>query len=434
MKGILYILVGILLLNVFKVSGEDHVKVLYDNSIRTLNSDPDSSFYYAEQLLSYSTKEKSVYGQVNANFILGWLVDKKRNNPGRAMIYYFEGIRASKNSEDPEILKLRVYLMGNMGTIFTEFNDPERAIKYYQDAFDLAFRIGFTIEQIKNLTWIGKVYHNMKEYDNAIEFYNQANEINLSYGNKKWELSIRNSKGWTLLEAGRYEEALHAYETNLKQVERYGDDFYIYKFYAINNIGEVYHFKGEYDMAIQKYKEVIQLKEEKKGFKEKNQESYFNSIYELAGVYRDKGDTDMAIEAYQRAEEFSETLYNQTQTKFFEPLINLANLYEEKEEYVLANFYRKKYSEKLDAHLARMREIEQVDKKYNLELILARYNTLVAQQERNEKIEYYGAVTAIGFIILIVLILLYNAYQRYRLRRELERSINAIEEKSHQTV
>jgi len=162
----------------------------------------------------------------------------------------------------------------------TALNEIENSIKLSDNDSD---------ELLNSFVLKGAVLDALKEYNQAIEAYKKAIEINpkknefyynigIAYGNK-----------------GEYDQAIEAYkkaiEINPKMDEAY------------NNMGNAYYNKGEYDQAIEAYKKAIEINPKK-------DEAYYN----LGIAYGNKGEYDQEIEAYKKAIEINpkkdEAYYN----------------------------------------------------------------------------------------------------------------------------
>ena len=381
-------------------------------------------------MLAASNKFGDLWGIAKANFILGWQCEKNSRNKGRAIIYYLEGLRASKEFRQKETGMVRISLFRNVGNIFLTYADHDQALKYFTSALDLAVELEDDLQQVKNLRAIDDIYKSMGSYDQAIEMYDQGQEANLGLGNKFWELEIRNSKGLALKAAKRYQESLRQFKTNLEMADRYGDEFVHFEFYAIHNIAEVHQEQGHYELAVVGFTEAVDKKEEEAEHIGQNPHSFFISKMNLAKVQFALGDVSTSIETYVELEKFVSTTTDNSRREYLDVYTELATAYEEVENFAAAHLYQKKYGEQLSEFVRRQQEVEKIDKQYNLELILARYNSLVAEQQRNEQIESFAAAGAAGFVLIIISLILFNTYQRYRLRRDLERSIRTIEQTS----
>ena len=91
----------------------------------------------------------------------------------------------------------------------------------------------------------GAVLENMGKYDEAIQACDKAIEINPQFADA-W-----NNKGFALENMGRYDEAMQAYDKVIEIDPQFA--------YAWNNKGTVFYNFGKYDEAVQAYNKAIEI-------------------------------------------------------------------------------------------------------------------------------------------------------------------------------
>lgn len=111
-------------------------------------------------------------------------------------------------------------LYNNLGGIFEEMDDDQKALEYYEKSLSLHRLSGNGLAISGTLGNIGVVYYNLKEFDKALGFLEESIEI-LRPFDQKMHLSIR-----------------------------------------LENIGNIYYKMGQYDVALEKFKEGLGLSEE----------------------------------------------------------------------------------------------------------------------------------------------------------------------------
>jgi tetratricopeptide (TPR) repeat protein len=123
---------------------------------------------------------------------------------------------------------------------------------------------------------IGNSYINKGDYDQAIESYEKAIELN-----PKDALAYRNM-GIGYKNKGNYDQAIASYEKAIELNPKYA--------LAYHNMGISYAKKGEYDKAISSYKKAIELNPK-----------YTLAYYNMGNNYGNKGEYDKAIASYEKA-------------------------------------------------------------------------------------------------------------------------------------
>ena len=122
----------------------------------------------------------------------------------------------------------------------------------------------------------GNVYYAKKDYDRAIQDYDQTIRLNPSYA-----LAFYN-RGLAYYNKKDYGRAIEDYDQAIRLNANYAS--------AFNNRGNVYRAKRDYDRAIQDYNEGIRL-----------DPKYAAAFNNRGNVYRDKKDYDRALHDYDRA-------------------------------------------------------------------------------------------------------------------------------------
>lgn len=124
----------------------------------------------------------------------------------------------------------------------------------------------------------GCVFSRQKEYNKAIADYSKAIELDKNYVNAYY------GRGIVYGEQGKYDKAIEDYSRTIELDKNYA--------YAYNNRGIVFYEQREYEKAIEDYSKAIELDEN-------DAVAYYNRGI----VYDEQGKYDKAIEDYSRATE-----------------------------------------------------------------------------------------------------------------------------------
>jgi tetratricopeptide (TPR) repeat protein len=401
------------------------LKSLYDASIRTLDDNPDSSKWYAMEIIRRATNQKAHYAKTQGHFVLGYLHRHADGNLGRSAIQYMEGIRICENeSDDPELQKLSISLYKNLANIYVEYADWNAAIEKYFQALHIALEMNNTY-QMTHLSWVIAQYYNKDQnHEQALDILEQARNYNQALGNKQLEMNIINTRGLVYKDMGEYDKGIAQFRQILEiapgsDSSRADENMA----WSLHNIASCYEASGLFDSAVHYYARALKLKENID-----DNYSYFTSLRGLAESHKALGQFDQSEKYYLLAEQKSQTFnrdYDQEYLKFY---ASFAELYAVNGHFEKANKYQRVYSNKLTNYLEEQSLIELEDKRYNLSLITERYYEMVYQQERNQQIQWYGSLLIAFFILIIILVIVFNAYRNYTLRRDLEKSIKLIKE------
>ncbi len=127
-------------------------------------------------------------------------------NMDDSSIYYFE--KSLKLSLPANIYAMATNSLGNLGTVYRDLNNPEKAIKYYKKAIDY----GLKINDLYNLQWIymdmSNMYLRLKDTANAFKNYVLFKKYSDSY------LKTSSQQGLTDARL-RYEADTHNKEVEL---------------------------------------------------------------------------------------------------------------------------------------------------------------------------------------------------------------------------
>ncbi len=151
--------------------------------------------------------------------------------------------------------------------IIDNLEDIEYLIKLSKDEFQKDWSIFYTL---------GNAYAKKEEYDNSIEAYKKAVEIN-----PKKDIAY-NNMGYVYRYNGEYDKAI---EASLKAI-KINPNYY----HAYNNIGITYDKKGEYNKAIEAYQKAVEINL-----------NFYNAYFNMGITYCKKREFDKAIEFLKKA-------------------------------------------------------------------------------------------------------------------------------------
>ena len=189
---------------------------------------------------------------------------------------------------NPEI----VNTLSNLGDLYIaqgHFRDYQLAIDYYQESLEIALEIGDRKFQGVALGDLGNAYYSLGQYRESILYHEQAREIAYEIGDFQGEANATSSLGNIYAFLGEYETAIRYHELYLILVRNLGDRRG--EANGLNNLGEVYRLLGDFDQAIEFYRESLDIA---------TGEDYFQGVSNALGnislIYSAQGDQEAAIE------------------------------------------------------------------------------------------------------------------------------------------
>ena len=221
-----------------------------------------------DQMIGYHEKALEIYQETGNTeklyhnlYTIGY-AHKDKGDLDKGLDYLKRSLIIAENLDNKIAIKNTLYVIG---TVYRNKGDIDTAQDFLKRGQALAVT-GLTKEEtgVFHLR-DGIMCYEMCEYENAIEFFNNANKILEEVANIPKYLYSLYFTGITYNSIGSYDTALDYFERGLEQYEQLDDRLGI----AMNlyGIGYQHHSKGDYDIAIEYLdKSCIILKEAGAGY------------------------------------------------------------------------------------------------------------------------------------------------------------------------
>lgn len=266
--------------------------ILYDNQLNIwilelkLSSEQD----YELKIVYEQLQEQYLSDKRNLNLIDLGNILKDIGNDEKAEKYYLELLN-TLNENDPLIQRC----LHNFGILAYRRSDFDTALEYLQQALDLEF-VSNIYEQsfIRSIyTWIGNVYFTQNNLQYAFNNYNQALKF-------KSEIDCRDR----IIETGLYA-----------------------------NIANIYTLRGEYDLALEKHFECLNIK---LSFLNAKDPKIAASKVNIAIIYRRMKKYQQAINSLLEALDIQRETLSSNHVEIAVTFYNMALIYEELHDYYQA--------------------------------------------------------------------------------------------------
>ncbi|HEY9650534.1 MAG TPA: tetratricopeptide repeat protein [Coleofasciculaceae cyanobacterium] len=180
----------------------------------------------------------------------------------------------------------------------------ERAIKTFETALLIYQQIGDKSSIAETIYEIGQIYNKLEEYQQALNYYQQALPLQQELGdengekaslNLMWELYYK--YGLQLSRQGQYREALDTFQQALAIANKldYREQS---EWRTLNQIALTYTNLGEYELALKFYQQAVPISEQ---VFESSEAIQFN----MGKIYESLGQYELALKSYQKALEIS---------------------------------------------------------------------------------------------------------------------------------
>ncbi|MEM6735813.1 MAG: tetratricopeptide repeat protein [Bacteroidota bacterium] len=380
--------------------------------IRDYFNKPDSAIILANELLEKSENASNYFGLVKANLYLGFLHEQQ--SPGRAVLYYLEGMRFCTKANPDSIIKDIIWLRRNLSNIFRKYESNDLATKYNLEAIEIAESQNDK-HQIFNLKLNqGLIYQNDKDFERAAIYLNEALNLNLedAFNNR-----IINQLGLVYLESGELTKAKEYFNRLVSLPE----DQKLYSAKALHNLGEIFYAEDSTHNAIENLRKAIAIKVSIDNI---DYYSLFNSYLILGRYLLEVGLLEEAEHYLKKAESISS--HADFDPKSFEVYKNLSSLYFNTNKSEIGNYYSEKYFNKVQSFIETQREIQRKDKEYNFELITKRYFDELEEQDRIASIVFISKLSSGSLIVLLILVITYYQVRKLALRKSIKKELEAL--------
>ncbi|MDJ0798020.1 MAG: tetratricopeptide repeat protein [Calothrix sp. MO_167.B12] len=181
-----------------------------------------------------------------------------------------------------------------LGIVAQELREYQQARDYYQQALEINIEYGDKYNCASTYHQLGYVAQELGEYHQARDYYQQALEINIEYGDKYNCASTYHQLGMVAQELGEYHQARDYYQQALEIFIEYGDKYKYANTY--HNLGIVAQKLGEYHQARDYYQKALKI-----FIEYENRYSCARIYHNLGVVAHELGEYHQARDYYQQA-------------------------------------------------------------------------------------------------------------------------------------
>jgi signal transduction histidine kinase len=182
-------------------------------------------------------------------------------------------------------------------------NYPDSAILLLEGHPELCKAIGYKKGETEAYKIIGNAYVTKGDYEKALPFYEKAYQLAVKIKNKNAEAAITGNIGNTYSNLGNYSEALKYLYKALQAGEELKDQKSV--LITNNNIGNIHFFQGKMDEAADDYKKTLEIA---KSITDTN--GIILAYNNLGEVYIEKNNLPAAIDNLMNAYQLAVSVHN----------------------------------------------------------------------------------------------------------------------------
>ncbi len=145
----------------------------------------------------------------------------------------------------------------NLGIVAQQLGEYHQAWDYYQQALEIKIEYGDKYDCAITYYQLGKVAQELREYHQARDYYQQALEINIEYGDKYSSARNYHNLGMVAQQLGEYHQAWDYYQQALEIKIEYGDKYSSARTY--HQLGRVAGELREYHQARDYYQQALEI-------------------------------------------------------------------------------------------------------------------------------------------------------------------------------
>ncbi|MGM3308193.1 CHAT domain-containing protein [Anabaena sp. WFMT] len=185
-------------------------------------------------------------------------------------------------------------------------NNHQRIITSFEQALLGYQKIGNKAGVGKTLDYIALIYYNKKDYQQALNYYQQVLQIQRELGDGDGEkqtltkiMNIYSEQSRQLYQQGEYETALNKFQEVLSLNKKLEQK--IEEGFTLNQIGMIYHTLGKYESALEYYQQSLSVLKQVSSYPVEKTPWVWIVFFNMGDIYQSLGEYDRALNTYQQA-------------------------------------------------------------------------------------------------------------------------------------
>ncbi|MEA3317133.1 MAG: tetratricopeptide repeat protein, partial [Bacteroidota bacterium] len=392
-------------------SSQEKISRLNSYSKQLKDSYPNLALLYANKALNIADSTELFFEQISTLTLLGTINYEISDYVEAQKIFQ----KVIKQTSEKINSKHYAYAQHYLGLIYTKYANYDKAIDDCKIALNIYNNKKDKIQEAEVLKDIGNIYFYWNKKKSALEFYNQAIEINKEVNNQTGIAACYNNIGRLYTEIQNYNLAIEYLNKSLIIKQKQNETFALATIYI--NIGNIYEQKEEYKIALDYYYKAHSI------YEKSANKSGLASIYRyLANVNSKLGYNSKSIKYYRKSISIAK------KNKLINILMlsnrDFSNFYNKVNNYKKAYEYQKYYYSIKDSifNKTTSKQIAKFHEEFNS---VYKEKELAVQQKKILRQKYQILVFAIlSFSILIFLFILIKQNKNIKKKRDKIKKIN----------
>ncbi|MEQ8385027.1 MAG: tetratricopeptide repeat protein [Coleofasciculus sp. A1-SPW-01] len=190
----------------------------------------------------------------------------------------------------PDDLGFQVRIFNQLGRSYQQQRQFDRAIEYYQQSLTLSQKVENRHSEATELLNLGTVYQDLRQFKQAESFYQDCLEIVQEFDDRYSQASTYHNLGMLAKDLREYEQARQYYHQSLDIYIEFSDRYSQANTY--HNLGNVALELREYEIAKQYYQQALDIFIE------------FSDRYSQASTYHQLGMVAEELREYEQARQY----------------------------------------------------------------------------------------------------------------------------------
>lgn len=280
-----------------------------------------------EKMDSLNNLIETSIGNEKINILLTISEELSFKEPKKAIKYSNDALEVAKLLNDKASISESYYILG---INYFDISKYDSAIHFLRRSLELRIKLNDKLTISKSHYWLGRCYSESNDYNKAIEYFSNARLFLKEIGDTRNEIHMLVNIGIVKKQQSEYVNAIEFYQQALLLSEKINDSLLIAQ--SLNNIADIYKQLKKYDKSLEYNEKALVIRQ-----LVNNNHGIAASYNNIANCYSKIDKPDKALEYYFMALEINiETKHIRYQAYNYN---NISSIYKKMGKYDSALYY-----------------------------------------------------------------------------------------------